>query len=109
MRRVNSPNLYIGKRLKSLREDRNLTQSDLANKLGLNKGSISAYERDSALPSIEILVSLADIFGVSVDFILGREKSKSKNYYLTESQQDALDYLMKTLEKENFKKIPDEN
>lgn len=94
--------IYIGKRLLELRKSRGFTQADLARKLGLHKGSISAYERDSMLPSIEILMDLAEIYGVTIDYILGKTDEAQRKYYLTERQQEAIEYLMKTLEQENI-------
>lgn len=59
-------------RIKSLREDLNLSQEELANKLNLSKGIISLYEQEKRKPSIEILVQMSEIFNVSIDYILGR-------------------------------------
>lgn len=59
-------------RIKSLREDLNLSQEELANKLNLSKGIISLYEQEKRKPSVEILVQMSEIFNVSIDYILGR-------------------------------------
>lgn len=58
-------------RLLSLRKQRDLTQSDLANKIGLNKQTISQYERGVRRPDLETLMLLCDFFNVSTDFMLG--------------------------------------
>lgn len=60
-------------RLKELRQINGLTQSQLADKLGCNQTAIGKYERGDLQPSIETLFKLADIFGCSVDYLLGRE------------------------------------
>lgn len=61
----------IDERIKSLREKRDLTQSDLARKLGITRSSVNAWEMGISVPSTQYLVELATIFGVSTDFLLG--------------------------------------
>lgn len=61
------------KRLQALREKRNLSRRTLAELCGLSKNMISLYERGEKAPSIEALVSLADYFEVSTDYLLGRK------------------------------------
>ncbi|MBP3855211.1 MAG: helix-turn-helix transcriptional regulator [Ruminiclostridium sp.] len=59
-------------RLKSLREERGYTQEKLAAVIHVTKNSVSHYERNISLPTIDVLISLADIFDVSLDYLLGR-------------------------------------
>lgn len=59
--------------LKELRIDRNLTQKQLSEMLDLSKNTVCEYEKGRAEPSIETLLKLSAIFGVSVDYLLGRE------------------------------------
>lgn len=58
--------------LKMLRLQHGLTQQELAEKLGISAVTISGYELGRREPSIEILERIADCFGVSVDYLLGR-------------------------------------
>lgn len=62
----------FGARLKALRQERNLTQENFANIFYLNKSSISKYEKDKNLPENQLLIKIADFFGVSVDYLLCR-------------------------------------
>ena len=62
-------------RLRELRTARNLTQSQLAEKLGLSESGIQNYERGIRVPKCDIVVAMADLFAVSVDYILGRSDS----------------------------------
>lgn len=64
----------LGSRLKTLREQKKLTQVQLADRIGVAPNSISAYEAGIRCPSFENLVKLARIFHVSTDFLLGLEK-----------------------------------
>jgi len=63
--------------LKSLRNAAGLNQSDLAARLGLEKSIISKYENNKAMPSPEVLIAIASFFGVSVDYLLGRENKSN--------------------------------
>ena len=61
-------------RLKNLRQSKELTQVQLAEKLGVKKQSISNWENDNIVPSLEMLVKIANFFHVSTDYMLGREE-----------------------------------
>lgn len=61
----------IGQRLYQLRKDHDMTQQELVDRLGLTKYTISSYETDKSDPSDEIKMQLAQIFDVSVDYLLG--------------------------------------
>ena len=60
-------------RLQALRERRHLSRRTLAELCGLSKNMISLYERGEKAPSVDALVSLADFFEVSTDYLLGRK------------------------------------
>lgn len=64
----------LSQRLAQLRTGAGITQTDLANILGVSKQSISNWENDNILPSIEMLEKIADYFGVSTDYLLGRDE-----------------------------------
>ena len=59
-------------RIKQLRLENKLTQKELANKIGTTDKNIWAYENNIAYPPIEILSKLADLFKISVDYLIGR-------------------------------------
>lgn len=61
----------FGQKLHYLREQRNMTQEDLARQLGLKRqGHISNLEMGRRTPSVELVVQIADLFGVSTDYLL---------------------------------------
>lgn len=62
----------ISKRLKSLREDKDMSQKDLAGAIGVSPSTIGMYESNKRTPDSEMLNRLADFFHVSVDYLLGR-------------------------------------
>lgn len=65
--------ISLDKRIKQLREANGMTQVDLANELFVSKQSVSNWENDNILPSIEVLIRIADRFGVTTDYLLGRD------------------------------------
>lgn len=69
----------FGDILKELREDKGLTQEDLATLMNIGRTSITSYETNSSQPSIETLIKLADYFNVSTDYLLCRTKNYSNN------------------------------
>ena len=64
------------KRLEGLRNSYSLTQKQLADKLGVTKQTVSNWENDNILPSIETLMRICQFFNVSTDYILGLDNKK---------------------------------
>ena len=62
----------IAERLKALRKERKLRQSDVAKQLGIGVRTYQYYESDEHRPDYEMLIVLADLFGVTPDYLLGR-------------------------------------
>ena len=59
--------------IKDIRLRKGLTQADVAAALGVSSVVYSRYETGKRQPSIDMLIQMADIFGVTVDFLLGRQ------------------------------------
>lgn len=59
--------------LKALRKERKLTQQELAERSGISRSNINTWESGKSLPLPDGLIALADAFGCSVDYLLGRE------------------------------------
>ncbi len=58
--------------LKSLRQSKNLTQKQLATEINASERGIQNYEAGVRKPTYDILISLADYFDVSIDYLVGR-------------------------------------
>ncbi len=71
----------LNERIKLLRTKKSISQTTLAKTLGVSKQSISNWENDNIMPSIDMLIRIADYFDVSTDFLLGRSE---KHYLITE-------------------------
>ena len=69
----------LGQRIHEARIARGWNQVELAQKLNVTKQTVSNWENDNIQPSIEMLVRLSSIFGVSTDFLLGLENSPRLN------------------------------
>ena len=93
--------------IKEIRLHKGLTQAEVASALGVSSVVYSRYETGSRQPSIDVLIQMADIFGVTVDYLLGRqeiEDSTLSEYELSlliasrkadeRAKKDALDILL---------------
>lgn len=69
--------MKLDTRLKALRLANNLTQRQLSARLGISVSAVSSYELGNNNPPYDVLISYADIFHVTTDFILGRESSNT--------------------------------
>ena len=63
--------------LKKLRTERGFSQERLASLIGITQQAVYKYENLSVEPDIQTLIQLADLFGVSVDYLIGREEDKA--------------------------------
>ena len=94
--------IFMGEKIRELRTEQKMTQEQLANRLGLVKGSISAYEQGTKYPSLEVLVNICQIFNVSADYLLGLSDDRMiKSSVLTDEQTKLLRGLIKEFEMAN--------
>ena len=69
--------IKFAERLRELRRERHVTQSNMADFLGIKLRSYQNYEGGDRRPDYEGLASLADYFGVTTDYLLGRSDKRS--------------------------------
>lgn len=67
----------FGVRIKELREQRHLSQTRAAERLNVTRSTISAYERNTKTPRVEVLANMAILYHTSVDYMLGLENRTS--------------------------------
>ena len=77
--------LKIGKFIAECRKQKNLTQMQLAEKLGITDKAISKWERGIAMPDTSIMLELCDILSISVNELLSGEKISMENNQKTNS------------------------
>ena len=70
--------LIIAKNIAALRKESEMTQFELAEKLNYSDKAISKWERGESIPDVTILKQIADIFSVTVDYLLEEEHSSKK-------------------------------
>lgn len=61
----------VAERISELREQQNMTQAELAKRLGITRSSVNAWEQGISVPSTQYIVELSALFGVSTDYLLG--------------------------------------
>lgn len=94
-------------RLKEARNNKGLTQKELADILGIKRTTYTNYEQSISNPNLETLVRITDILGVSTDYLLGRGKihGKISKNPITEEEisriKELLDALKINIEIEN--------
>lgn len=72
-----------GSRLREVRKAKGLTQEKLGELIGVGKSAICCYEKETRNPTLEAIIEMIHVFGVSADYLLGA------------------DYLIKTIDKDN--------
>ena len=89
----------FGYRLKNLRQQHHLTQTQVANRLNLSKTSISGYENNVKTPSQDILIKLAGLYRVSTDYLLGLDDEEMISVEgLTRQQRRLVEELVRMLQ-----------
>lgn len=90
-------------KLKALRQSHNLSQKEVAEKLGISPSIISGYETGERTPSADNLLSLSYLYKCSTDYLLGKSNDKPSLYLdtsgLTNEQIKALQVLINTMKK----------
>ncbi|MDB4866900.1 MAG: family transcriptional regulator [Cohnella sp.] len=64
--------MNIGSRIALLRDQRGWTQEKLATSLGISRAALSHYEKNRREPDMETLTKVADLFNVTIDYLVGR-------------------------------------
>lgn len=94
----------FGDKLKQLRLEAGMTQTDLAKKLSITKSVVSYYELQERTPSPDVLIQLADIFHVTTDYLLGIDHKKMIDVSdLTDEDMHFLLITIETLRNKNKK------
>ena len=92
----------LNENIKRLRSSLGINQVVFAKKLGVTKQCVSNWENDNVLPSIEMLIKIADTFGVTTDYLLGRSNQAVLDVSeLTEEQRGHILLLIKDLTVKN--------
>lgn len=92
----------FGDKLRTLRTEAGMTQTELARRLNITKSVVSYYELQERTPSPDVLIKLAGIFHVTTDYLLGIEHNKMIDVSdLTDEDMRFLLVTIETLRKKN--------
>ena len=69
--------MNYGKELKAHRESKNISQSELAKKIGVNQATISLWEDNKRTPTIDNCVAMAYFYEITLDELIGRDFKKN--------------------------------
>lgn len=90
---------YIGDHIRKLRKGKGWTQQMLGNKLGKKTSTISAYETNAKLPSVDCLIEMADLLGVSLDtLVYGENADLLSVHTLTQEQKKIVTAIVQAFE-----------
>lgn len=90
----------LNENIKLLRLSQNISQVELARRLGVTKQSVSNWENDNIQPSVEMLVKIAKCLKVSTDYLLGLDKQKVIDATgLTETQISHIKQIIEDIKK----------
>lgn len=89
--------MSLGTRIKRLRQDRNWSQAQFALKLKVHQKQISGYERNVHVPSTDLLIRVADLFNVSLDYLAFEDRDDSQQIQIADrdllQKMEAIDQL----------------
>ena len=92
----------VSERIKVLREQKGMTQADLARQLGITRSSVNAWEMGISVPSTQYIVELSNMFNVSTDYLLGVDATASVSVAgLTEQDVHLVHQLICHLKEKN--------
>lgn len=104
--------MSVGERIKEARKARNLNQHELAELLGKKLGrrvsndTVYSYERNLRKPPVDVLTAIADVLGVSVDYLAGRSDSPYSSE--SDSADDDLQAVVSAMFRAQKELSPDE-
>lgn len=95
--------ILLGKQIKDLRTKYKLTQTELAEKVGVTKSTIAAYENNSRQPSYEVLIKMSRVFKVSIDSLLLNHPGATLEVHgLNVEQLQIVEILIAYFRKSNY-------
>lgn len=103
--------MMLGNRIRQLRKSKHLTQQDVADHLKLAKSTISQYETGTNEPDAKTISQLAELFGVSTDYLITGKAKTDANSDIPREEQEFLDWVRDNLEGTffyDFSKSPEE-
>ena len=82
-----------GTRLREVRKNKGLTQTQLGDLIGVGKSAICCYEKETRNPTLEAVIEMIHVFGVSADYLLGSDyliKTKEMDEYVQMTREEII-------------------
>ena len=86
----------VAERISELREQQNMTQAELAKRLGITRSSVNAWELGLNVPSTQYIIELSEIFKVSTDYLLCVAKTQTLDLTGLDEEDIAVLYALAT-------------
>ncbi len=80
----------LGYRIKEIRTQRGIAQNELAKRINKSKSAVCGYESDAQVPPLEVLVSIASVLNVSLDYLVGFEMEEPISVANLNNQQKKI-------------------
>ena len=105
-------NEILPRRLRNLRDSKGYLQKIVADRLGIRSNTLSGYENGTRSPDPDMLIKLANLYKVSVDYLLGHESKSGLEYYKNKISNEFpdIDLMFKDMESltaEDMKEVYD--
>ena len=85
----------LGFRIKEIRTQRGMAQNELAKRINKSKSAVCGYDNDAQVPPLDVLISIASVLNVSLDYLAGFEDNDSISLRnLTSQQKDVISLLL---------------
>lgn len=97
--------MVIGSRIKSLRKKKKMSQEQLGLKLNLSKTTISHYENESRIPSIETLIDIANYFEVDLNYILGLDNLIVSNKRTLQASDEEIEFILEVRRLNSYNRV----
>ncbi|QDQ01164.1 helix-turn-helix transcriptional regulator [Lysinibacillus fusiformis] len=101
--------MALGERLKEARNKKGLTQIEVAKKLGVTNGALSGYERNYRDPDTKMLKEMAELYEVSIDYLVGNTNKENLTPVLTEKDERDIGKRMAKIKKDLIEGSSDDN
>ncbi|TKI63196.1 helix-turn-helix transcriptional regulator [Lysinibacillus mangiferihumi] len=92
--------MTLGEKLKKSRNDKGLTQIEAAKKLGVTNGALSGYERNYRDPDIKMLKQMADLYEVSIDYLVSNNMTSNNEIGISRKDEHDIGKRMAKIKKE---------
>lgn len=94
----------LGPRIAALRRNANMSQAELAVRLKISASAVGMYEQGRREPSLDIVVKLAVVFGVTTDYLLtGTVQTEQEVYRVRSMLEESLDFLDARLDRRQLR------